>query len=158
MKVNIYIKYTLDIGIIICHLPKDNPKPIHKETSKWYSKGNLKIRMFLQKILFKLSFSLMKWWVLTHCGLVTPNGVASIKLQYGAIITWSNIRGYCIHHCKNWGRKETAYLAVPGELWDVFFDDLGENWLHYNNTSLYSLVFWQTWLMFFITLSLLIVA
>ena len=30
--------------------------------------------------------------------------------------------------------KDTPYLALTGELWSVYWEDLGENWLHYNGT------------------------
>ena len=33
--------------------------------------------------------------------------------------------------------KYTPCLALTGELWDVFCEDWGENWLHYNGTALY---------------------
>ena len=33
--------------------------------------------------------------------------------------------------------KYIPYLALTGELWDVFCEDLGENWLRYNGTALY---------------------
>ena len=31
----------------------------------------------------------------------------------------------------------TPYLALTGELWTVFCEDSGENWLRYNGTALY---------------------
>ena len=31
----------------------------------------------------------------------------------------------------------TPYLALTGELWGVYRDDLGENWPRYNGTALY---------------------
>ena len=33
--------------------------------------------------------------------------------------------------------KYTPYLALRGELRDVFCEDMGENWLNYNGTALY---------------------
>ena len=33
--------------------------------------------------------------------------------------------------------KYTPYRALTGELWDVFCEDFGENWLHYNSLALY---------------------
>ena len=33
--------------------------------------------------------------------------------------------------------KYIPYLALTGELWDVFYEDLGENWPRYNGTKLY---------------------
>ena len=33
--------------------------------------------------------------------------------------------------------KDNPYLALTGELWDVYFEEFGENWLHYNGTALY---------------------
>ena len=37
--------------------------------------------------------------------------------------------------------KDTAYLALTGEMWGVYCDDLGENLPRYNGTALYS----ETW-------------
>ena len=34
--------------------------------------------------------------------------------------------------------KDTTYLPLTGELWDVFCEYLWENWLHYNGTALYN--------------------
>ena len=33
--------------------------------------------------------------------------------------------------------KDTPYLALTGELWVVFCDNWGDNWLRYNGTALY---------------------
>ena len=33
--------------------------------------------------------------------------------------------------------KDTSYLALKGDLWAVFCEDLGENWPRYNGTPLY---------------------
>ena len=33
--------------------------------------------------------------------------------------------------------KDTLYLALTGELWDVFCEDFGENVSRYNGTALY---------------------
>ena len=33
--------------------------------------------------------------------------------------------------------KYIPYLALTGELWNVFCEDLGKNWLRYNGTALY---------------------
>ena len=30
--------------------------------------------------------------------------------------------------------KDTPYIALAGELWVLFGEDLGENWLRYNST------------------------
>ena len=32
---------------------------------------------------------------------------------------------------------DTPYLALTGELWGVFCEDIGENGPHYNDTALY---------------------
>ena len=32
---------------------------------------------------------------------------------------------------------DTPYLALTGELWGVYCEDLGENWPRYNGTALY---------------------
>ena len=31
---------------------------------------------------------------------------------------------------------DTPYLALTGELWSVFCEDIGENWLRYNGIAL----------------------
>ena len=36
-------------------------------------------------------------------------------------------------------RTDTPYLALTGELWSVYCEDLGENWPRYNGTALYFL-------------------
>ena len=33
--------------------------------------------------------------------------------------------------------KDTPYLALRGELWGVYCEELGENWLCFNGTALY---------------------
>ena len=33
--------------------------------------------------------------------------------------------------------RDTPYLALTGELWGVYCEDLGENWPRYNGTALY---------------------
>ena len=33
--------------------------------------------------------------------------------------------------------KDTPYLALTSELWSVYCDELGGNWLLYNGTALY---------------------
>ena len=42
--------------------------------------------------------------------------------------------------------KYIPYLALLGELWDVFFEDLVKNWPRYNVTVLYRP--WITWITF----------
>ena len=32
--------------------------------------------------------------------------------------------------------KDTTYLALTGELWGVFCEDMGGNWPRYNDTAL----------------------
>ena len=36
-----------------------------------------------------------------------------------------------------WLTKDTPYLALMSELWNVFSKDFGENWPRYNGTTLY---------------------
>ena len=44
------------------------------------------------------------------------------QIQLSAVITRSDVKRYCIHHCRNWGRlssraestKDTRYLAITG--------------------------------------------
>ena len=33
--------------------------------------------------------------------------------------------------------NDTPYLALTGELWGVYYEDLEENWPHYDGTALY---------------------
>ena len=33
--------------------------------------------------------------------------------------------------------KDTPYLTPMGKLWDIYYEDLGENWPHYIGTTLY---------------------
>ena len=33
--------------------------------------------------------------------------------------------------------QDTPYLALTSKLWDVYCEDLGENWPHYNGRALY---------------------
>ena len=44
-----------------------------------------------------------------------------------------------VTECKSYFNltTDTPYLALLGELWDVYFEDLGENWLCFNGTALY---------------------
>ena len=35
---------------------------------------------------------------------------------------------------------DTPYLTLTGELWGVCCEEIGENWLHYNGTALYTIV------------------
>ena len=67
------------------------------------------------------------------------------KLQSGAVIKRSNIIRFCTQHNSCWSRtnirannhKGIPYLALTGELWGVYCDDLGKNWPRYNGTALY---------------------
>ena len=38
---------------------------------------------------------------------------------------------------------DTQYLVLTGELWDVYCEDLGENWPRYNSTTLYMFLWAQ---------------
>ena len=33
-------------------------------------------------------------------------------------------------------KTHTLYLTLTGELWGVYYEDLGENWPRYNGTAL----------------------
>ena len=70
-----------------------------------------------------------------------------IFLKSSAIITWSNIRWYWMHHRSDW---DTVYITVRihkihpiprpnGQDIGCFCEDLGENWPRYNRTRLYTL-------------------
>ena len=39
--------------------------------------------------------------------------------------------------------KDTPYFALMGELLDVNYEALWENWLHYNGTTLCLILLWQ---------------
>ena len=65
-------------------------------------------------------------------------------VQWGVVITWSNITRYCMNYCNDWSRIEIwvevhkrPYLALMGELWGAICEDLRENWRGYNGTTLY---------------------
>ena len=71
------------------------------------------------------------------------------KIQSSAVITRPNFSRYYIRHCDNSGgmwinfriTTDTPYLALTGELWSVYCEDLGENWPRYNGTALYLVTF-----------------
>ena len=66
------------------------------------------------------------------------------RIQSSAIIVRPNIIRYYINNYGSWGRilikywihKKKPYLALMGQLWDVFCEYLQENWLHYSGTAL----------------------
>ena len=66
-------------------------------------------------------------------------------IQSSAVITWSNVVRYCINNRRNWAEyqskaaptKAIPYLALAGELWDVFCEYLWENGPYYNGTTRY---------------------
>ena len=37
---------------------------------------------------------------------------------------------------------DTPYLALTGELWGVYCEDLGKNWPRYSGTALYRVHIW----------------
>ena len=39
--------------------------------------------------------------------------------------------------------KDTPYRALVGELWDVYYEDFGENWLLYSGITLYCVLKWE---------------
>ena len=39
--------------------------------------------------------------------------------------------------------RDTPYLTLISKLWGIYCEDLGENWLHYNGTTLYH----ESWLL-----------
>ena len=55
-------------------------------------------------------------------------------IQSSVVITRSNIKLYCKQQCSDWDRnwpeveitKDTPYLALTGEIWSVYCEDLGE--------------------------------
>ena len=63
--------------------------------------------------------------------------------QSSAVITWLNITWFSIwfdnevkYASEVIFTKDTPYLALTGELWGVFCEDLGENWPRYKGTAL----------------------
>ena len=65
----------------------------------------------------------------------------TVECRYNAVK-----RNMILHMIRQWKAKhasdvifskDTPYLALTGELWDVFCEDLGDNWLRYNGTALY---------------------
>ena len=77
---------------------------------------------------------------------------AAHMVHSSAVITLSNVTRYCIHHCIDSGRvyitvstrKTHPYLALTGELRDVFCQNSWKNWPRYNGTALYSVPFMDT--------------
>ena len=74
--------------------------------------------------------------------------LSKLKVQWSVLLMQSSIVRYCINNCMNSGRiskagptKDTPYLTLTGELWDVFWEYLWENWLRYKGTTLYQVVF-----------------
>ena len=65
--------------------------------------------------------------------------------QSSAVITRSNITWSFTHHCREWGRISirgwTLYRTLAGELWGVFRECYGENWLRYYSTALYIYIY-----------------
>ena len=65
--------------------------------------------------------------------------------QSSAVITRSNITWSFTHHCREWGRISirgwTLYRTLAGELWGVFREWYGENWLRYYSTALYIYIY-----------------
>ena len=63
-------------------------------------------------------------------------------IQLSVVITQSNIKWYCMHHCRNWGKKKINQRLKSRKTshtspWRVFHDYFGENWSRYNGTALY---------------------
>ena len=79
--------------------------------------------------------------------LSIPKRLNLFQVQSSAIITQSNLSWYYIRQVVITVAEsesnirittDTPYLTLMGELWDVYCEDLGENWLRYNGTTLYS--------------------
>ena len=70
-------------------------------------------------------------------------------MQSSAVITRSNWSRYYFWHCGDSSRTksdfklatDTPYLALTGELWGVYCEDLWENRPRYNDTALYPPLF-----------------
>ena len=70
-------------------------------------------------------FSLWLIFCLSSC-----NNVCNIKRSQLSRWQWQN-------ESQTLDSQNTTYLALKGELWGVFYEDFGENWLHYKGTALY---------------------
>ena len=88
-----------------------------------------------------------KCWVLWFR---TAFYISNPYIQSSVVITRSNIVRYDINNYWNWDRisircwiftKDIPQLALTGELWDVFCEDLWENWACYNGTEPYVLIY-----------------
>ena len=58
------------------------------------------------------------------------NAVPVISIAYGTVITMAE-SDYDFRITKG-----TPYLTPMGKLWGVYCENLGENWPHYNDTTL----------------------
>ena len=64
----------------------------------------------------------------------------------GSNMTQSDIIVYAIPHWlkkninQSLNSQKTPYLYLAGELWGVYFEDLGDNWPRYNDTALYMFI------------------
>ena len=83
----------------------------------------------------------MAWYPQTLSHYLNHCWPRSIMLQLSAIITWSYIKIYCLHHCRNWGTISISDWthkrhAIPHPN-RVFYEYFWENWWRYNGTTLY---------------------
>ena len=100
-----------------------------------------------ENLYLKLRMTFMNGW--SGC---TVCCVANMKIRgnlytvhSNAVIAWSNITWLYILYDNNWSKicigcyihKRHPYLALTGELWGAFCEDLGGNWRRYNGTALY---------------------
>ena len=67
-----------------------------------------------------------------------------LLVQSSAILTQSNLSRYCNTTITVAESElnirittDTTYLTLTDELWGVYCEDFGENWAHYNGTTLY---------------------
>ena len=91
-----------------------------------------------QKMPYYLAHYSVKLIKDTHLNTPIQTIVLSVilELQSSAIITPFNIT-WSRSPIRGGTHKNTPYLTLKSELWDVFCDLFGEKWLRYNHTALY---------------------
>ena len=116
--------------------------------------------LFIRQFVLANSKEIITNWMTTKCSFhqiwiasenLFAKGIIGLKIQMleaqiqlSAFITWYNLTWCYIQNCsdgsrtriKVWTPNRHPYLALMGELWDVYYEDFG-NWLCYNGTTLY---------------------
>ena len=91
-----------------------------------------------------LCLYISRWWCQPW---YTPLYFTVVNQSDARISTEHGINYMILHTTLQWQRqnlnqelaflKDSLYLTLMGELWGVYCDDFGENWLRYNGTALY---------------------